>query len=186
LRAHNKKVKILLFIPQKVYQDIYHHLFPKKVYAESVAFIFATILETDCSVELQFKSWYAIQAHEYEYRGRAHVELKDEMRQKIIKKAFDLNASIVELHSHMCSRGACFSPSDLQGFEEFVPHVWWRLNKKPYAAIVFSKSDFDAVAWLYDPRRYRQLSAIMVDGQYLYPTGLTLTNLEGQYGFWAI
>ena len=179
-------VKLLLFIPQKVYQDIYHYLFPRKVYAESVAFIFATIFKTDNSVEFHFKSWYSVKPHEYEYRGRAHVELKDEMRQKIIKKAFDTDASIIELHSHICSRGACFSPTDLQGFEEFVPHVWWRLNKKPYAAIVFSKSDFDAVVWLDNPQQYHQLSAIVVDGRNHYPTGLTFTNLEGQHGFWAI
>jgi len=179
-------LKSLLFIPQEVYQDIYRYLFPKEIRFQSVAFIFATIFKTKNSMKFQFKSWYSIESHEYEYRGREYVELKDEMRQKIIKKAFDIDASIIELHSHICSRGACFSPTDLQGFEEFVPHVWWRLNKKPYAAIVFSKSDFDAFVWLDDPQQYRQLSEIVVDGRHLYPTGLTLANLEGQYEFWAI
>ena len=179
-------VKVLLFIPLNAYQDICRYLFPKKAYSESVAFIFATTIKTDSSVEFQFKSWYPVESHEYQYRGRSHVELKDEMRPKIIKRAFDINASIIELHSHMCSRGACFSPSDLQGFEEFVPHVWWRLNKKPYAAIVFSKSDFDALVWLEDPQQYHQLSEIVVDERHLYPTGLTLTNLERRREFWAI
>lgn len=178
-------VKSSLFIPQKIYQNIYDYLFPKGVCFQSVAFIFAEIFKTSDSLEFQFNSWYPVKSCEYKCRYKEYVELKDMMRQKIIKKAFDLNAAIIELHSHVCLKGACFSPTDLQGFKEFVPHVWWRLNKKPYAAIVFSKSDFDAFVWVDDPEQYRQVTEIVVDDRHFYPTGLTLANLEKRHECWT-
>jgi len=110
------------------------------------------------------------------------VQLEDKMRPKIIKMAFDMDTAIVELHSHMYEP-AKFSPSDFEGFEEFVPHVRWRLNGKPYAAIVFSKSDFDAVVWIDGPEEYQQLTEIMVGKQHLYPNRLTLKALEREYEY---
>ena len=101
------------------------------------------------------------------------------------EKELNINAAIIELHSHVCLKGACFSPTDLQGFKEFVPHVWWRLNKKPYAAIVFSKSDFDAFVWVDDPEQYRQITEIVVGDRHFCPTGLTLVNLEKRHGCWT-
>lgn len=175
--------KSSIVLPQKIYQDIYRYLFPKRIRSQRVAFIFATISKTNDSVDFLFKSWYSVKSHEYQYRSKGYVELKDKMRQKIIKKAFDIDAAIIETHSHICSKSACFSPTDLEGFKEFVPHVWWRLNKKPYAAIVFSKSDFDAFIWVDNPQQHNRLTRIDVDGQHLYPTGLTSINLEKGYGY---
>ncbi len=63
--------------------------------------------------------------------SKTYFELKDEMRSKIIKMAFDLDAAIVELHSHPYPEPAKFSYSDLGGFDDFVAHVWWRLKGKP-------------------------------------------------------
>lgn len=172
-----------LFIPKKVYRDIYSYLFSRRPRYEKVAFIFARISKTSEYVNFQFKSWYPVKSREYEYKSRGYVELKDEMRPKIIKMAFDIDAAIVELHSHIYSESASFSPSDFQGFKEFIPHVWWRLNKKPYAAIVFSKSDFDALVWINNPKEYQQLTKIVVGGQYLYPNGLTLIALDQEYEY---
>jgi len=178
-------MKTSIFIPQKIYQNIYDYLFPEGFYLQSVAFIFVVISKTSDSLEFQFNSWYPVESCEYKYRSKEYVELKDMMRQKIIKRAFDLDTAIIELHSHVCLKGACFSPTDLQGFKEFVPHVWWRLNKKPYAAIVFSKSDFDAFVWVDDPEQYHQVTEIVVDDRHFYPTGLTLANLEKRHGCWT-
>lgn len=174
-----------LFIPEKKYREIYNYFFSKRVRTEKVAFIFAEISKTDHNVKLEYKKWYPVKSNEYEYRSGLYVELKDEMRQKIIKTAFDLNTSIVELHSHLYSKSAGFTPSDFVGFEEFVPHVWWRLNGKPYVAIVLSESDFDALIWIDNPRDYQQLTEIIVGKQHLYPNGLSLKNLDRKYGYWS-
>jgi len=134
-------------------------------------------------VEFQFVSWYAVQTDEYEYQSAWYVELKDEIRPKIIKKAFDLNTAIVELHSHVHLGPAGFSESDLHGLYDFVPHVRWRLKGKPYAAIVISRSDFDGLVWMNGNKEPQQLNGLKVDGKKFYSNGITLTNLSQDHEY---
>ena len=176
-------LRSIVRIPERVYHDIRNYFIPKAVDSERVAFIFAAVSKTNDSIRLQFREWYPVKPDEYEYQSLWYVELKDEMCPKVIKMAFDLDASIVELHSHPYSRPAGFSFSDLAGFDEFVPHVWWRLKGKPYAAIVFSHSDFDALIWIDDPRTPQQLTEIIVGEEHLYPNGLTLSNRGQAYDY---
>ncbi len=176
-------IRSSVLIPPRIYRDVHNYLLPKKVRFEKVAFIFAKVLNGSGYVSFEFKSWYSVKLHEYEHRTRGYVKLKDKMRQKIIKKAFDIDAAIVELHSHVCSGSPGFSHSDFQGFEEFIPHVWWRLEGKPYVAMVFSKSDFDALVWIDNPKYYQQLTEIIVGKQHYYPNGLTLETLNQGYGY---
>lgn len=167
--------KSTIVIPKNIYRRIQKHLFPHSDGREQVAFIFATPLTVEEWTRFEFKSWHLVEPHEYEYHSEEYVELKDEMRPKIIKKAFDLNTSIVELHSHPLQRAAKFSASDLDGFSEFVPHVWWRLRGKPYAALVFSRdSAFDGLVWIDDPRTPKQLTEIIVGRKPLCANSLTL------------
>lgn len=174
-------VQTSLFIPKKEYQNIYDSLLPPKLESEKAAFIFATIIRSDGCVNFQFKKWYSVKPHEYEYSSTGYLELKDEIRPKIIKMASDINAAIVELHSHTFSGIARFSFTDFQGFKEFVPHIYWRLKGKPYAAIVFSKSSFDALVWIDDPERYCQLTKIVVGKKSLYPSGASLADRNQNY-----
>jgi len=176
-------IRSTILIPKKIYHSIHKYLFPKKIRSEQVAFIFTTVYRIEKSIQFEFKDWYLVQPNEYEYQSLGYVELKDEMRPKIIKMAFDLDAAIVEIHSHPYSRPAMFSPSDIEGFNEFVPHVWWRLRKKPYVAIVFSKFDFDALVWIDDPKIPQQLTEILVEKQRFYPNCLTLINRGKKYGY---
>ena len=50
-----------------------------------------------------------------------HIELADDVRPRLIKKAHDTGLILVEMHSHLGNYPACFSRSDLWGFEEWVP-----------------------------------------------------------------
>lgn len=174
-------VQSSILIPNRIFHDICNHLIPKKVKSERVAFIFTTVSKTNKSIQLKFKSWYPVQSDEYEYQSLGYVELKDEMRSKIIKMAFDLDAAIVELHSHPYPETAKFSYSDLRGFDDFVTHVWWRLKGKPYAAIVFSNFDFDALIWIENPKIPQQLTEIIAGDQHINPNGLTLNNRGKEY-----
>lgn len=176
-------VQSSVLIPKRVYQDFRKYLISKKAKSEGVAFIFATIARTSDIIQFQFKNWYPVQPDEYEYQSLGYVELKDEMRPKIIKIAFDLDASIVELHTHPYPEPARFSPSDLRGFDDFVPHVRWRLNGKPYAAIVFSNFDFDGLVWIDNPRKPQQLTEIIVGDQHFNSNGLTLSNRGREYEY---
>ncbi len=98
------------------------------------------------------------------------------MRPKIIKRAFDEQASIIEIHSHPYDLPARFSGSDLVGFEDFVPHVWWRLRGAPYSALVFSQTDFDGLVWVDNPRMPIQLEELKVGIRSLQPNRLTLNG----------
>lgn len=174
-------VQSVISIPQKIYNAIYAHLFPRKIKAEEVAFIFASVNKSDKAIKFEFKEWYRVRASDYRHQSLGHVELKDLMRPKIIKMAFDYNTALVEVHSHPYSQPARFSYSDFQGFEEFVPHVWWRLKGRPYAAIVFSKFDFDALVWVDNPKNPHQLTEVVVDNQRFYPNCLTLRSRGKKY-----
>jgi len=174
-------LRVVVNLPRKTYRDILKHLFPKRVKHENVSFIFASASRADLSLDFNFIEWYPVMPDEYEFRSVWYVELKDEMRPKIVKKAFDLDAAIIEVHSHPYNAHARFSGSDLAGLQEFVPHVWWRLKGKPYAALVFSSSDFDGLAWVNTPRDPQPLTELVVDGRRLRPTGLTLNEVGGEH-----
>lgn len=174
-------MRISVNLPARPYRKILKYLFPSRVSHESVSFIFAAVKKTSLSLDFNFVEWYNVKSNEYESRSLWYVELKDNMRPKIIKKAFDLDAAIVEIHSHPHNAGAEFSGSDIAGLQEFVPHVWWRLKGKPYAALVFSKSDFDGLAWIKSPAYPQQLTELVVNGRSLLPNGLTLSGKGGKH-----
>jgi len=174
-------LRIIINLPAPTYQRILKYLFPSRVRHESVSFIFATVKKTSLSLDFSFVEWYAVKSNEYEARSLWYVELKDNMRPKIIKKAFDLDAAIVEVHSHPHNASAEFSGSDLVGLQEFVPHVWWRLKGKPYAALVFSCSDFDGLAWIKNPSHPQQLTELVVNGRSMRANGLTLSRKDGEH-----
>jgi hypothetical protein len=71
---------------------------------------------------------------------------------------------------------AAFSPSDLFGLDEFVPHVRWRLKGIPYLAVVLGASDFDALVWR--SRSPEPLGSVRVGSRRLEPTGLTFQSLR--------
>lgn len=123
------------------------------------------------------REWQPMPPEAFEYQSVHHVTLRDEKRPELIKWAWDADACLVEVHSHGDEGSACFSPSDVWGFDEWVPHVRWRLRGKPYAAIVTAGSTFDALAWFDATRDAVQVSVLDVDGLPMLPTALTLPRL---------
>ena len=100
--------------------------------------------------------------------------MSEEIRAKIIKIGHDLNCSIVEFHSHLGSYPACFSYSDWGGFDEFVPHILWRLKEKHYIAVVMTRSGFDSLVWSDKEKDPELLDSISIGKENLYPTKLSL------------
>lgn len=102
------------------------------------------------------------------------LRLKEGAQAKIIKWAWDNKACLIEIHSHPFSKtSAEFSLYDHEGFEEFVPYVWWRLKGKPYLALVFGQTDYAALAWMDNPNDSIAIEGILVDGKLLKPTNST-------------
>lgn len=102
-----------------------------------------------------------------------HLSLADEERARVIKWAHDADAALIEAHVHRDGDPAEFSPSDIRGLAEFVPHVWWRLRHRPYVALVFGQKTFDGLAWRSSPEAREPLDAVVVDGARREPTGLS-------------
>lgn len=57
-----------------------------------------------------------------------------------------------------------------------IPHVWWRLNHRPYFAFVFAPTSFDALVWLADVRTPAPLQHLEVERDLLRPTGITIAR----------
>jgi hypothetical protein len=108
----------------------------------------------------------------FAYKSRFGFELTDAYRASIIKKAHDLDAMIIEFHSHPFPSTACFSPTDIEGLRDFVPHVRWRLKNKPYAAVVVAPQSFDALFWATDGAP--EPIALNVGGRIVLPTRKSL------------
>jgi hypothetical protein len=123
------------------------------------------------------REWRPMPPEAFEYQSAYHVTLRDEMRPEVIKWAWDADACLIEVHSHGDDGIAEFSPSDFWGFDEWVPHVRWRLRGRPYAAIVTAADTFDALAWIDANKDPVQVAALEVDGVSKMATARTLPRI---------
>ena len=167
-------MKTMLKLPDGVYEDLVAHLLPGDSPNEQAAFLFAVVQRTEEGVALEAIDSVKLVAADFEVQAPDYLELADATRARLIKRAHDLDASLVELHSHPGPWNAAFSPSDILGLSETVPHMWWRLNKRPYIAIVVAPSGFDAMVWLDSPISPRELDSIAAGSQILRPTNITM------------
>lgn len=165
--------QVLLNLSEEVYTDVWAHLLLPKSLLEEVVFAYARVERNDKSVVFKIIEWDAVPPEGFVYHTEVGFELTDEVRGSVIKRAHDLEASLVEFHSHTGSWPAKFSPSDRYGFREFVPHVWWRLKRRPYAALVVTHSDFDGFAWVDGPDSRQRIDGIAVGAQIIQPTRLS-------------
>ena len=140
---------------------------------ERVGFFLAHVDRNRRTFELG--EWRLIPPAGFTVQTDFHVALTDEMKVEIIQWAWSTNHSLVEVHSHLDSDTAEFSPSDLSGFEDWVPHLRWRLGGRPYAAMVWDESSFDGLAWIDPDDGPEQVEAIVVPGLApIQATGRTL------------
>lgn len=168
--------QIILDLSPAFRESIWKHLIPGSNAKEEAAFLFARWVEKGAQGTFECIKWSPVPENGFVGHSEYFLELTDETRAAAIKEAHDLEASLVELHSHTGPWPAQFSGSDLAGFQEFVPHVWWRLKGRPYLAIVVSRSDFDGLAWITNPRAPQGIAGILSGRTLIKPTGLTLLN----------
>ena len=146
---------------------------------EEVAFLAARIDPGGAvveAVELQ-----VLAPADFAVQNDYHVRLTDAARGRVIRWAHERSATLIEAHAHRSRWPAKFSPSDLFGLGEWVPHVRWRLPNRPYAALVFSDDSFDALAWTGDERTPQPLAGLRVGGRLLVPTGLTYAAFKTRH-----
>jgi len=136
-----------LFLSAAQRDLIWEHLLPVPHKLEEAAFLFA---RQDSSVadQLVCEDLLLLGAKDLAVQLPYHIELADHIRPQLIKRAHETGQVLVELHSHLGEFPARFSKSDLWGFQEWVPHIRWRLKGRAYAAIVVADGSFDGFVWL--------------------------------------
>lgn len=170
-------MRLLLEVTSSMYDGLLRHLLPSGGEDEEAAFLFAHHVADTAAVRLIVKDSILLPPNAFAYRSPRYLELTDQTRGMLIKRAHELDAGLIEVHSHP-KFSAEFSWSDKRGLREFVPHVWWRLKRRPYVALVVAPGGFDALAWVADPNAPQNLDALIVEGVPKYPTGLSLSRWD--------
>ncbi len=163
----------LISMSPKMFTLIRNHLLQSSL--EQVAFGFG---KKDHSNMLTIMEVIPVPSENLEIQEIEYVVLSESTQAKLIKHAWDTGTSLVEFHSHPKQPQAHFSHSDLCGFREFVPHVWWRLKGAPYVAVVMGPRNFDALIWSTAPTVPERLDYLHVGLSIKQPTGLTINFLE--------
>jgi len=156
-------VPVYLDLTVGLKEELWSHLLQNET--EQVAFVFAAVTADGDTTVFAAQDHYLAAPGDFRIHSEFHVELTDEARSRIIKHAGDTGTTLVELHSHPGDVwGAMFSPSDMYGFKDFVPHCRWRLRNRPYLAIVVSPAGADALAWIDKSGDSVALTAIRAEG----------------------
>ena len=167
-------MKALLKLDHGLYHDLMAHLLPSENDQEQAAFLFARAERSDSQILFEVVEAVKLEPADFSAQAGDYLEMADETRAGLIKQAHDLGASLVEMHSHLGPWPACFSPSDHAGLKETVPHMWWRLRKRPYLALVVAGTGFDALLWLDNPETPRPLDGLLAGDLLLRPTNNSL------------
>lgn len=116
---------------------------------------------------------------DYAYQGWHGVELADHIRPKTLMWSTELDAALVEVHSHGEGKWATtFSATDLRGLAEITPSVLWRLAGRPYAALVFGgRKDHDSLAWIAKDAAPEPIANLVIGTNVTHPTGRALDRL---------
>lgn len=163
----------LLHLPSGLWPEILEHLLPPRSTVEQAAFLFARPNGAD---RFEVVGSDKLERGDFSVQARDYLELADATRARLIRRAHQLDASLVEIHSHPFPMPAAFSPSDKSGLADTVPHMWWRLKARPYFAIVVGPDDFDAAVWRDHPDSPTPLSAIVDGENQLIPNGISLAR----------
>jgi hypothetical protein len=159
-------------MPSDVYSNLQAHLFSEGDDREQAAFLFCRAEEGSANYEVV--DIQMLGNAEFAHQRDTYLELKDETRVRLIKLALELDASIVETHSHPWPGADVFSLADRIGLAETVPHMFWRLHKRPYFSLVFAPDGFDALVWIYDATDPKPLKHIDINTALLKPSNRSL------------
>lgn len=139
-------MKVVAVLPFDLGQQLSGHLLQGDL--EQGAFLFATSTFLDDDLILTADRVYRVPPDGWEVQTQDYLQLKDTERAKIMKFARDGGYALIDCHSHPASDSdVTFSCSDRSGITEFAAYAKWKLDGKPYIAMVWGESSVDAVAW---------------------------------------
>ena len=164
----------ILKLDKDLQSRLWSHLLRKDTMREQAAFLFCMTEPADDGISFVAVDQVFLGPEDFVAQHTDYLELMDETRIRLIKRAHVLEASLAELHSHPGPWPAAFSLSDRTGLKETVPHMRWRLQERPYLAVVVAPSGFDALVWSRHARIPEPLTGIDVGGEFMTPTNFSL------------
>jgi hypothetical protein len=171
-------VDYILKLDAQLKDELWRHLLGDDLHCEQAAFLYTAQAAVGDGVAVDVVAHELLPRSDFAAQYSDYLELADDARVRIMKRAHALNASIVEIHSHPSDWPAEFSLSDRRGLKETVPHVRWRLKGRPYLAVVVARSSYDALVWAFGSEP--ELLLLEVDGERLLPTGRSVRSWNGR------
>lgn len=139
-------MKYVLIIPEDIHWVLREHLFQNEL--EQGAFLFAHTVNGSDEFGLEATDIYLIPPRGWQVQLDVYLEMKDSERAKIMNIARTRGLAVIDCHSHPNSEDEVwFSPSDHLGTIEFASYAKWKLEGRPYAAMVWGTLSVDAVIW---------------------------------------
>ena len=164
----------ILKMDRNLKDRLWSHLLPKNTVQEQAAFLFCVAEPADSGLRFVAIDQTLLESDDFVAQRTDYLELKDETRINLIRRAHVLEASLAELHSHPRPWPAAFSMSDRMGLKETVAHMRWRLKNRPYLAMVVAPSGFDALVWPHDAKTPQPLAGIDIGDELMTPTNHSL------------
>lgn len=164
----------ILKMPDDEFQRVHAHLIRPNADREQAAFLLVKRSDDSSLIAFNFLEAILLSSSDFASQWDDYIELTDEARLGLIKRAHALGASLVEIHSHLGPWPARFSEADRRGFVDTIPHMFLRLHGRPYVAMVFTETAFDALVWLDSPDRPVPLAGLWTGRSLLRPTNLSL------------
>ncbi len=156
-------MKIDIIIPERHYIPLIAHLFQNEL--EQGCFLFARTAVMGTYITAEVVDQHFVRPDGWDVQGELYLEMKDSERAKIMAFARGKDLSVIDCHSHPKSgKTVSFSPSDKSGITEFAGYARWKLDGKPFMAIVWGESSADAKAWHGDFARPSAVDRLTVSG----------------------
>lgn len=157
-------MKHRVLVPNHLYTTLMSHLFQGDI--EQGAFLLAQVEKRPSLFQLTTFGLILIPPTGWKIQSAYHLEMSETERTRIMKEARDKSCSLVECHSHPGTGNfAELSYSDHIGLKEFVPYVRWKLDGRPYGALVWGESSFDGRVWYDDFAKSHLVSEVIITGE---------------------
>ncbi len=167
---------VVLEMSAEMQGQLWSHLLPDGVETEQAAFLYLDSEISNGAVRLRALDVELLRPNDFARQKSDYLELTDDARRRLIKKAHQLGVALAEVHSHPFPWPAEFSSADRRGLETTVPHMLWRLPNRPYTAIVVSPGSFDGLVWVQENERPLPLTQIVAGGLELNATQRSISQ----------
>ena len=172
-------------IPSNIAEPVRRHLFQNDI--EQGAFLYARAEKGAEGMSLVVEDYYIVLPRGWEVQKDVYLQMKDTERAKIMQLARAKQLCAIDCHSHPHAEGdVWFSSSDVTGITEFADYAKWKLDGRPFAAIVWGETSVDAVVWSGDfagPTTARDIRIDGVTPHILQPTNSWFQRSRGKHRY---